>query len=236
MSRPDRPQVIAHRGSSGYRPENTVAAYELAVEQSADMIEVDLHLSRDGAIVIRHDEELRSVGGRGDIGDMDLAEIEALDGGDGQRIPTLEAVLDRFGSRVPFNLEIKSTDAGAYRELEARALAAVESRGLLDSTLFSSFDDGVLGRLRSLSAAARLAVLVSPRARGRVLERAREVGAEAVNPWLGLAEPELVDSAHAEGLAVYVYTVNELADMRRLLSIEVDGMFTNYPDLLRKLI
>ena len=93
---------------------------------------------------------------------------------------------------MPFNLEIKCGERGAYPDLEADALAAVERRGLMGSTLFSSFDDGVLARLRSQSDKARLAVLVSPRAAERPLERAAAVGAEAVNPWLGLAEPELV--------------------------------------------
>ena len=107
MRRPDRTQVIAHRGASGYRPQNTLAAYELAVEQRADMIEIDLHRSRDGAIVIRHDEELQSLGGRGDIVEMDLAEIETLDGGQGEKIPTLDEVLDQFGTKMPFNLALK---------------------------------------------------------------------------------------------------------------------------------
>ncbi|MGE4608123.1 MAG: glycerophosphodiester phosphodiesterase family protein, partial [Myxococcota bacterium] len=156
MRRPDRTQVIAHRGASGYRPQNTLAAYELAVEQRADMIEIDLHRSRDGAIVIRHDEELQSLGGRGDIVEMDLAEIETLDGGQGEKIPTLDEVLDQFGTEMPFNLELKCGERGAYPDLEADTLAAVERRGLLGSTLFSSFDDGVLARLRSQSERARL--------------------------------------------------------------------------------
>jgi len=236
VSRPDRTLVIAHRGASGYRPQNTLSAYELAVEQRADMIEIDLHRSRDGAIIIRHDEELQSLGGRGDIAEMDLAEIAVLDGGDGQRIPTLDAVLDRFGPTIPFNLELKCADGGAYPDLEAETFAAVERRGLLGVTLFSSFDDGVLARLRSLSERVRLAVLVSARAPERPLARAAAVGAEAVNPWLGLAAPEWVDAAHADGLAVYVYTVNEADDMKRMIDRGVDGMFTNFPDRLRELV
>jgi glycerophosphoryl diester phosphodiesterase len=234
--RPDRTQVIAHRGASGYRPQNTVSAYQLAVEQRADRIEIDLHHSRDGAIIIRHDEELQSLGGRGDIVEMDLAEIASLDGGGGQKIPTLDEVLDQFGAAIPFNLEIKAGERGAYAGLEAATLAAVEGRGLLGSTLFSSFDDGVLQRLRALNDKVRLAVLVSPRAAERPLQRADAVGAEAVNPWLGLAEPDFVDAIHAEGLAVYVYTVNKVEDMQRMIDRGVDGMFTNFPDRLRELL
>ena len=105
------------------------------------MIEIDLHRSRDGAIIIRHDEELQTIGGRGDIVEMDLGEIATLDCGEGQKIPTLDEVLDQFGAAMPFNLEIKCGERGAYPDLEADTLAAVERRGLLSSTLFSSFDD-----------------------------------------------------------------------------------------------
>jgi glycerophosphoryl diester phosphodiesterase len=234
VTRPSRPLVIAHRGASGYRPGNTFSAFALAVEQRADMIETDLHRSRDGVIVIRHDEELASLGGNRGIADSELAEIQGLDAGDGQKIPTLDEMLDRFGQMIPFNLEIKAGPKGAYPELEAEALAAVEGRGLLNSTLFSSFDDGVLQRLRALSSKARLAVLVSPRQPKRAIERAEAVSAEAINPGLGIADAEWIEAAHTQDLAVYVYTVNESAEMGRLLDAGVDGLFTNYPDELRR--
>jgi glycerophosphoryl diester phosphodiesterase len=145
-------------------------------------------------------------------------------------------VLDQFGSKIAFNLEIKSGSDGAYPDLEAAALRAVESRGLLASTLFSSFCDDVLAQLRALSSTARLAVLVSRRQSQAALERARAVGAEALNPWFGLADADFVDLAHADGFAVYPYTVDQLADMRRCLEAGVDGLFTNHPYRLRELL
>jgi glycerophosphoryl diester phosphodiesterase len=234
--RPSHPLVIAHRGASGYRPENTVSAFELAVDQRADMIEIDLHRARDGAIAIRHDEHFRSLGCDRAISAMDMEEIRELDAGDGQSVPVLDEVLDRFGREIAFNLELKRGSEGCYPGLEADALEAVERRGLLGSTLFSSFDDGILERLRALSSAARLAVLVSPRRPQRALERARAIAAESINPQLGLAVPALIEAAHADGLAILVYTVDEIDDMRRLLNAGVDGLFTNYPDRLRALL
>jgi len=200
------------------------------------MIEIDLHLSRDDAIVVRHDEDLASLGLRRDIRATDLAEIRSLDAGDGEKIPTLDEVFDGFGSQIAFNLEIKTGSERAYPGLEAAALRAVEGRGLLASTLFSSFCDGVLGRLRALSSEARLAVLVPARRPEGALDRARSVGAEALNPWYGLVNTELIDLAHAAGLAVYPYTVDASADLRMCLEIGVDGIFTNYPDRLRELL
>jgi glycerophosphoryl diester phosphodiesterase len=228
--------VIAHRGASAYRPENTLPAYALAVEQRADMIEIDLHLTRDGFLVVTHDECLDGLGGAGAIADASLAEVRALDAGSGQRVPTLDEVLDAFGAVIAFNLEIKCGVAGPYAGLEERALEAVRARGLLRRTLFSSFSDAVLERLRVLEPAARLAFLVSPRDPERPLERARAAGAEALNPWYGMLTAELVAGAHAAGLAVYPFTVDRERDMRRALELGVDGMFTNHPDRLRALV
>ena len=236
MEQREQPLVIAHRGASGDRPENTLSAFQLAVDQRADMIEIDLHLSRDDAIVVRHDEDLTGLGLKREMRAVDLAQIQSLDAGDGEKIPTLDEVLDRFGSEIAFNLEIKTGSDGAYPDLEAAALRALEDRGLLASTLFSSFCDGVLGRLRALSSRARLAVLVSARRPAGALERARAVGAEALNPWFGLASAPWVEVAHAEGFAVYPYTVDAPAELRRCLDAGVDGLFTNFPNRLRELL
>ena len=123
--------MIAHRGASAYRPENTLSAYELAVVQAADMIEIDLHRTRDGAVVVAHDAELERIGGRGEIGEASLDEVRALDAGAGERVPTLDEVLDAFGPRIPFNLELKQGTRGPYPGLEVESLEAVCARGLL---------------------------------------------------------------------------------------------------------
>jgi glycerophosphoryl diester phosphodiesterase len=200
------------------------------------MLEIDLHRTRDAAIVVIHDASLSNLGGRGQIADASLEQVRALDAGGGQPVPTLEEVLEAFGERIALNLELKRGRHGEYPGLERAALDAVARRGLLASTLFSSFEDGVLARLRGLAPEARLALLLSPRRAGRALERARALGAEALNPALRMARPELIDAAHAAGLAVYVFTVDEEPDMRRLLAQGADGLFTNFPDRLRRVV
>jgi glycerophosphoryl diester phosphodiesterase len=234
--RGDPPLVIAHRGASAERPENTLPAFELAVAQGADMIETDLHRTRDGAIVITHDEELAGLGGRGEIADATLAEIRALDAGRGERVPTLDELLDGFGARVPWNLELKRGTRGAYDGLEEATLAQVRGRGLLATTLFSCFYDPVLARLRALEPEARMGLLISRRYPERMVERARALGAEALHPELALVDEALVASAHGAGLAVYVFTVDAPEDMQRLLGMGVDGLFTNHPQRMRTLV
>jgi glycerophosphoryl diester phosphodiesterase len=219
---------IAHRGASVDRPENTLAAFELAVEQGADMIETDLHLLRDGAVALYHDDEL---GGR-PIGAHTLAELRA-------RLPdapTLEATLDSLGQRIDWNLEIKAPRAGPYEGLEARALGEVRRRGILGRTLFSSFSDAVLRRLRELEPKARLGTLVSARLPDGILARAASVAAEAVHLDLRLATEERVREAHRAGYQVNVWTVDSVEDQKRLIAYGVDGIFTNLPAQLHALL
>ncbi len=226
--------MIAHRGASAYRPENTISAYELAIEQRADMIEVDLHTTRDGVVAISHDAGLGHLGGSGEIADVTWLELQELDAGDGQRVPCLDEVLDRFGAQIPFNLEIKTHSRGRYPGLEEAAVSAAEQRGILDQVLFSSFDRQVLANVRARSAQARVGLLLSPADPGSPIERAQALGAEAINPHVLLASTELVEAAHAADLAVYVYTVDAPETMQRLIDAGVDGLFTNTPDCMRE--
>ncbi|MGH0034295.1 MAG: glycerophosphodiester phosphodiesterase [Myxococcota bacterium] len=233
---PDGPMVIAHRGASADRPENTRSAYALALEQGADMIEIDLHLSRDGAIVIAHDAELLRIGGRGEIGDADVAAIRELDAGGGEPVPVLEEVLDEFGPRTPFNLELKQRDSGPYAGLVERAVAAVRERGWMDRMLFSSFYDPLLHELRDRAPEARIGLLVSRRFPHGALERAAALGAEALHPERPLATGDLIQAAHAAGLRVHVFTVNEEDALRSLLEAGADACFTDHPARMRSVV
>jgi glycerophosphoryl diester phosphodiesterase len=232
--------VIAHRGASGHLPENTLAACELALEMNADMIELDLHQTCDGAVVVRHDAELKDLGGSGEIASASLAAIRSLDAGAGEKVPTLDEVLDAFGARIPLNLEIKWGSHGDYQGLESRVLAALQRRGLAASILFSCFRESVLGRLRAEASSARLAVLTSPRSSPlspeEAIQLAAALGAEALNPHFVQVDAGLVARAHDAGLAVNVYTVDAPDEMRRLIGLGVDGIFTNLPDRLHALL
>ncbi len=218
-------QNIAHRGASVDAQENTLEAFALAIEQGADMIETDLHLLRDGAVALYHDDEI----GGAPVGALTLVELRQRL----PRAPTLQETLDRFGTRIAWNLEIKSPSSGDYAGLERIALDEVCRRGILERTLFSSFSDSVLGRLRGLDARARLGTLVWVRQPGDILARAASVGAEAVHLHLLLATEERVRDAHAAGYRVNVYTVDDPAAQRRLSGFGVDGVFTNLPGKLR---
>jgi glycerophosphoryl diester phosphodiesterase len=236
-----RPLVIAHRGSSGERPENTLPAFERAIEQQADMIETDLHLSRDGVIVIHHDADLERLGVAGEIRDHLASELREMNAAPGasvaERLPSLLDILDGFGARMQFNLELKvGRDDSPYEGIEELVLEAVEQRGLMSRMLFSSFYDPILERLRAKSSVARIALLISPRAKVAIIERAERLSAEAINPDIRLVSKEFVGEAHAAGLCVYPYTANEVGEMSRLLDCGVDGLITNHPARLHSLL
>lgn len=210
------------------RPENTLAAFELAVEQGADMIETDLHLLRDGVVALYHDDDVR---GR-PVGAHSLAELrESL-----PDAPRLDEVLDSLGRRIDWNLEIKAPRSGPYAGLEELALGEVRKRGILERTLFSSFSDAVLRKLRELEPKARLGTLVSARHPENILGRAESVSAEAVHLDLRLATAERIRESHAAGYQVNVWTVDRLEDQKRLIAAGVDGIFTNMPAQLGALL
>ena len=251
MSRPlpsqiGRPLVIAHRGAKAYKPENTLAAFALAVEQGADMIETDLHLASDQTVPISHDASLERFDREGEISQFSLEELRVIalqahassgEAGPHEGIPTLAEMLDAFGSVLPFNLEIKTdTRYRPYPGLQKMALDHVRERGILEQTLFSSFSDEALAEIRTLEPTARLGVLEDAMDPGGIFERAASVGAESVNPHFINATKDLVDEAHDLGLAVFVYTVDEEDRMRSLFDIGVDGIFSNTPDRLRAVV
>jgi len=222
--------VIAHRGASADAPENTLQAFELAIEQGADMIETDLHLAADGSIPIWHDAHIQQQ----PIERLSLAEIRAL----APLVPTLQETLESCGARIPFNLELKAAASGLYAGLEERVLRIVREMSRLDRVLFSSFEIPVLRRLRELEPKARIGVLRSSRFMrpSAIEEHARRLSAEAVNPAVRRLERAHVERLQTLGFRVNVYTVDEPAEQRRLIDWNVDGIFTNRPAQLRSIV
>jgi glycerophosphoryl diester phosphodiesterase len=229
---------IAHRGASGECPENTVVAFRRAIEQSAGMIECDLQLTADGHVVVCHDWTTdRTTGRPGRVSELTLAELRALDAGSwrgeryaGERVPTLEELLELALPRTQLNLELKCRDgAESAHRLAMAVLAAVSRRDGLDSVIFSSFDAETLEAVRDVSPYAQIGILWSVPPFDLAWEVARDLGAIALHPAAESATSEVVAQAHDHGLAVYVWTVNELDHMVDLVRRGVDGIFSDLP-------
>jgi len=236
-----RPWIIAHRGASAYAPENTLAAFQRAVELGAPFIETDLHLTRDARFVAFHDKVLqRTTNGQGSVHEYTLAELRELDAGkwfdrqfEGERIPTLDEVL-RFArdKDVVFYLEIKYEAAwGMHHAL----VAALREHDASARTIVISFDPGTLKSVRELDASMMVGLL-GERAEDDLVKMALAVGARQICPRHDIVTRELVERAHTEGLRVASWTVNKMEEMRAVLAAGVDGVITDVPDRLRALI
>jgi glycerophosphoryl diester phosphodiesterase len=228
---------IAHRGASSRFPENTLAAFAGAIDAGADMCELDVQLSRDGAVVVIHDDTVdRTTGGRGAVGAMTLEQLKRLDAGvsfgvefKGERIPTLDEVFACVGGRCALNIELKS--AG----LEQKVCATIRDHDALATAIVSSFDWDALDRIRQFHPAVRVGLLAS-RWPVRLLGAATAIKAHAIHPRADIVTEDLCTAAHERILDVYTWTVDDLDTMRKLIAYGVDGIMTNYPERLRMLM
>jgi glycerophosphoryl diester phosphodiesterase len=227
---------IAHRGASGTAPENTRAAFAAALDLGVDAIELDCQLSADGVLVVIHDETLeRTTSGIGPVCAKTWSELAMLDAGTwrgtafgGERIPRLETVLEQLAARVVLNVEIKSLrDVGT---IEGPLVRAVIDHDALDWVLFSSFHEQALRNVRGVSGDAAIGVLWDRRPAAGALALAAELDARCIVPSRRIVTPELVTAAHARDVGVWVWTVNDAAEMRRLVAAGVDALFSDYPE------
>ncbi|MFJ3276623.1 glycerophosphodiester phosphodiesterase [Streptomyces sp. NPDC086776] len=217
--------TIGHRGVMGVEPENTLRSFVHAERAGMDAIELDLHLSKDGALAVMHDAEVdRTTDGTGLIADKTLAELRELDAGQGERVPVFEEVLDAV--RSPVQAEIKDVAA-------ARALAEVmRRRDLVDRVEVLSFHDEAVSEIAQLVPGVRTA-LVASRWKSDVVDRAKAVGAATLVLNIRRLTLEVVEQAHAEGLKVIGWVVNTQDHLRLARGLGLDGATTDFPEIRR---
>jgi len=239
-------KIISHRGASGYAPENTLKSFKLAVDMGSREFEFDVHQTRDGILVVHHDFDLKRTAGKAvKIADLDYSDLKKFNVAAHfkrdkvvQRIPRLEEVLDIIGPAADgLNFEVKN-DNNVYPGIEEKVLAFLKSKpGLFEKSMVSSFDHGTLKRFRELSPRLKLAYLghgLSTMLLLPALKKARSVGAVNFHLALRIAFKLNVSRIKKAGFRVCVYTVNERKDALRMKEIGVDGIFSNYPDILGK--
>jgi len=233
-----RPIIFAHRGASRHAPENTMAAFELAVKDGAPAIELDARLSRDGKVVVFHDPTLtRTTNGQGHVADMTADELRALDAGSkfsakyqGEKIPFLEEVFEAFGNKLLINVELKNY--WTPRDgLADRVCELLQRHSVLGSILLSSFHAPNLRRAAALLPAVPRALVAI---RGWCGAWARSFGFtfgdyQALHPHVTDVTPQQVQRVHRLGRRVHVWTVNDLGDITRLAEWGADGIITDDP-------
>lgn len=222
---------IAHRGASGYAPENTRAAFDLAIQMHADAIETDIRLSYDGHLVLVHDPTItRTTNGSGPVADHTLAELQALDAGSwiapefaGERIMTLDAFIEEYVPRVPAVLEIK--DQAATRQ----TLSAIRRAGIEDRVQITSFLWQAVLEAKQLAPDLTIGFL-TPEFDHDIIRRCVHRGLAQVCPHVDTLTPDLVAVAHDAGLLVRAHGISRREQIATLFETGVDGATVNWPD------
>jgi glycerophosphoryl diester phosphodiesterase len=234
-------EVVGHRGAAGDAPENTLTSFAMAVEQGADAIELDVHLSKDGRIVVCHDATVnRTTNGKGAIADLTVDELKKFDAGfwaakqfAGERLPLLEEVFDLVPAAVRINIEIKS-DSPALRE---SLIDMLHRRGLLERVFVSSFNHECLINLKKAEPNVRIGLLydVEPLTPTQARDK-YGVDIYSLHPHHKLVDRAFVEEAKRLGMRVYPWTVNGAPRMRELIEAGVSGIITDFPGKLRGLL
>ncbi|MCY4725487.1 glycerophosphodiester phosphodiesterase family protein [Nocardioides sp. STR2] len=247
--------VVAHRGSSGAAPENTIAAVRVAIAQKSGVIENDIQRTSDGELVIVHDitlarttdvEQVFPDRAPWNVGDFTLAEVKQLDAGSwfapefaGERVPTLEEWVNAVGQQAEMLLEPKAPELypGIETDLdkELRSLPVFNRALKADRVVVQSFNHQWLRVYKDLAPDVTVGLLYGGRPTADDIAAAA-TWAEQVNPALGAIDESTVDQIHASGMEAHVWTVNAGQDMRRAINWEVDGIITNYPQVLRDIL
>ena len=232
-------EIFAHRGASGYAPENTLEAFRLAMEQGADGIELDVHLTKDGEVVVIHDETIDRTGnGQGNVRDYTLEELKKfsfhnrMEKYKGVQIPTLKEVLDLVkNSQMKVNIELK-TGIYWYEGIEEKTMEIVKSRKMEDRIIYSSFNHYSIQKILEQDIHAETAYLFSD-VTLNMEKYAKETGVKGLHPAVyHLKMADFLETYLKSGLKVRVWTVNNKEDMKMFMDAGVDAVITNYPDII----
>ena len=219
--------IIGHRGAAGLEPENTVRSFKRALEIGVDAIELDVYCVDDRLVVIHDDTLERTTNGRGEVMATSYDALRKLDAGKGERIPTLDEVLELAGTDITVNIELKGKGTAAP---VARCIAAHPQV----DTLISSFEHAELTRFHRAAPDAKVAPLFH-RESSRMFEIAESLHAWSINLSVKLASADRLATITEHGYRSLVYTVNDLAIAQRLKSDGATGIFTDYPDRMQEL-
>jgi glycerophosphoryl diester phosphodiesterase len=221
------PLVVGHRGAMGSCPENTLLSFERAAEMGAEWVELDVHQSRDGALVVIHDQLLeRTTNGSGRVADHTLAELKSLDAGQGQSIPTLNEVLVWARQRgIGVDIEVK----------QAPARSVVEAAADFQPALITSFDHPLVSEIKRLAPRLRTGLLYAHRPLDPV-GMAHAADAAVLLPQWPYVHPADVRTLHAAGLQVWTWATSDRHALSSLVAMGVDAIATNDPWVLRELL
>ncbi|MBD3287270.1 glycerophosphodiester phosphodiesterase [candidate division KSB1 bacterium] len=233
-------EITGHRGSSGNAPENTLSAIKQAVDENADYIEIDIHITKDEQIILMHDDRVdRTTNGEGYVHDLTYPEILRLDAGSwfdsnfkDERVPTLEEVIDLVQGHVHLNIEIKS-NVFIPAHIE-KLIQLIDERDFGEQCILTSFQRSYIEMIHHISPMLRTGLIMNymPHPQKMLLEDAFDV----LSCNYRLVSKDIVEALHSSNKEIHVWTVNERADLLRMRDYGVDNVITNYPGAFRKML
>lgn len=222
--------IIGHRGASNIAPENTLKAFQMAIDLNADFIEFDLHETKDGELVIIHDEDIsRITGKKGLVKDMTLHELHLLDFGEGERIPTLLELITLSKGKIKLNCEIKVKDIGK------KTIKILQESKMIDSTIISSFDHQELLIIQKMEPLLKLGSLEPTKyestydwnTKKEMVQFCVNNNLYSIHPFYPIVDEKFVEYAHKNDIKVFPWTVDSKVAIRKLVKFNVDGIITN---------
>ena len=242
--------LVAHRGGAGLAPENTLAAFERGIAEKADAVEMDVHLSKDGAVIVCHDPILgRTTDKTGTIADLTLAEIKTFNaaakftGGAtaAQQVPTLDEVVKLVNGRVGMQVEIKlKADGSRYAGIEQKVVDILRQGNMIEKSVIISFDWPTLQEIKKIEPKLKTGALASATTAYRqyptsaqMAQAVKAVGADYFGPEKSYLNAELMAELRKVGVGGGAWTVDDPAEMKKLAALNPDFLTTNRPDLLR---
>lgn len=237
---PKNPLIFGHRGAMGYAPENTLPSFKMAMEMGVDGVELDVHMTRDGEIVVIHDFKVdRVTNGKGFIKDLTLGQLKALDAGlkfgekwRGVKIPTLEEVFREIGDKVKIKVEIKR-GSDYYPGIERKVIELIRKYGVNAQVI--SFDFDAIKTARELDPNIELGIIFT----GKIswfIDIARKLGVQWLHASFDLIDEKGIEEAHRSGFKVGSWTVNDEEIAKVLVDMGIDDVTTNYPDKIIRVI
>jgi glycerophosphoryl diester phosphodiesterase len=246
-----QPLVIAHRGASAYAPENTMAAFELAIDLGADAIELDLRQTKDSVLVFLHDADVdRTTNGTGNVKDFTFSELQKLDVDSwfdkefsDEKIPSLQEVVDLLVDSTLIIIELKEGNE-TYPGIEENVVSLIKENGIEAQTILKSFDPNVLERLRKIDPTIPLLYVYAVRIpwlgmiidRGVTFDSVYDLDVEYLQPHRFFLSKSFVEDAHAKGYKIISWGVNSTEAISESLDFGVDGIETDYPDKVLEMI
>jgi glycerophosphoryl diester phosphodiesterase len=222
--------VTGHRGAGFLEPENTLRSINRAIELGVDQIEIDVHLSKDERVVVIHDTTVdRTTNGHGYVSDFSLAEIKGLDAGEGECIPILEEVIELTKGRVILQIELKGLD------VEKETVKIVEKKDVLDGVILTSFRHRAVKNVKMLNPKIETGILFVCRPVD-VVQLATSAHADAIHPNINYVDKEMVYQARMHNLKVRVWNADDEKTLSKMISLGVDAIGTNRPDILLRML